>query len=139
MKLFLLLTCIVTTAYSNEILNPKEKNEFFGKTFANNLPTQEQIKKPLVKINECVSAIKNDESFWNHHETAVFKVEAIGDHNIKLKKFIFLKKHQESWYYDDTAIALPFELQYQLEITSCPKDDKKLTEEQFAKYIKNNN
>lgn len=135
MKFFLLLV-ISTSAYSNEISNPKDKEAFFGKTFSSNLPTKEQIKRPLVKENDCVKAIKDEENFWNHDETPVLKVEAIGDKKIKLRKFIFLKKQKDHWYADESALALPFELQDEFEITECPKEEFKLSDEQIEKFKK---
>lgn len=127
---------MTTSAYSNEILNPKEKESFFGKTFSSNLPTKAQIKKALVKENDCVKAIKDEENFWNHNETPVFKVEAIGEKRIKLRKYVFLKKQKDHWYADETAMALPFELQDELEITNCPNDEMKLSDEKVEQFKK---
>jgi hypothetical protein len=136
MKLFLLLTITLSTCFANEIQNPIEKDKFFGKTFSSNLPTKEQIKKPLVKKDQCIKVIKDDEAFWNNNETPVFKVEDIGLTHIKLRQFIFLKKQKEKWTEDEAAIAIPFENQDQFEIAECPSAETKLADEKVELYKK---
>lgn len=137
MKLLLLLTITLSsTCFSNEITNPSEKVNFFGKTFSSNLPTKEQIKKPLVKKDQCIKVIKDDEAFWNNNETPVFKVEDIGLTHIKLRQFIFLKKQKDKWTEDEAAIAIPFENQDQFEIADCPSIETKLPDDKIELYKK---
>lgn len=136
-KIALLLILASTSLFANDLLQPKEIKQFYGatKNLGNN-PLEIEITKPLVKVDECLSVIKNGESFWTNTETDIFHVESIGDSNIKLKRLMFLSKKSNKWTYDKFVVAIPFQNQNQFEITKCPSISDKLSNEEVELILK---
>lgn len=123
---------------SASFINPPEKNKFYAGTLnlANDGSALVGPKKALVKVGECIKYLKNGENFWNHYETEVAFVEAIGTKKIKLRPIEYVKVSYPEWTYAEQAKDIPFEAQLQYEITYCPKIEDKLSEEMTERFRK---
>lgn len=141
--LLIVLFFSITLAYAAKndaagFINPPEKSKFFSGSvnLAKDGAALVGPKKALVKVGECVKYLKNGEDFWTHYETEVAFVEAIGEKKIKLRPVQYVKVNYPDWTFAEEAKDIPFELQLQYEITYCPKQENKLSEEMAERFRK---
>lgn len=124
---------------ASDLINPKEKTEFFNANRSQNLVNNSDAlvgpKKALVKEGECVKFLKNGESYWNKYETEVSKVESVGQKSVKLRPILFLKRGLEDWTYSDDAKDLAFENQLKYEVFPCPAEKDRIPED-IAEILK---
>ena len=140
---YLILLMMISNSFAKDatpIINPPEKDKFYTKqqNLVNNPDSLVGPKKALVSVGECVKFLKNGESFWNHHETEVALVEALGKKSIKLRPIQFAKLGAPDWTYSDVAKDVAFEQQLQYETTNCPKTEDRIPEEIAEKMKKQN-
>ena len=127
---------IFNSIFANELLNPTEKEEFFGNS--KNLVKEETVKplnQALVKEGECLKYKKNGENYWTKYETEIIKIESVGEKTLKTRRISFINKKSDKWM-DSEPYSLPFEFQMNYEVIDCPKIEDKMSDEEVKKIKK---
>jgi hypothetical protein len=100
-------------------------------------PLDNRIKKAKFEKGDCLMYLKDGESYWSYRETQVLKVEDIGEKNLKVRMFGFLKK-TDKWILSP-AESLDFIQQSLYKKVDCPSLELKLTDEELDKLKNKDN
>lgn len=100
-------------------------------------PVDNSIKKSKFEVGDCLKYLKDGESYWSHKETQVLKIEKIGEKNLKVRMFGFLKK-TDKWLLSP-AQSLEFNQQSLFIKTDCPSIDKRLSDKELEELTKDKN
>jgi len=113
-----------------DVFKNSRVESFWGIT-NNNINEEEKLDVALVEKDSCLKYMKNGESYWTIYETDTLKVVSIGDKSLKVKRYAFLSESKK-WRLSE-SFTLPFEKQTEYVQIQCPKNELRLTDEEFKK------
>ena len=147
-KIIILLSLIAISQSFAKSDNDKIREDIFSpskvqKMYGEEKPAQTEpdpkkvISQPIFESKTCIKFIKDGETYWKNNETQVLYIEAVGTNSLKVRPIRYVK-NSDQWFFEPDATAMNFSVQNQYLYTSCPKEEKQLSQEQAAKLLKKN-